>query len=141
MSKFSLPWILLAALATVQAIVALVLLSWAAPLFFDPPLLGNGVAIRAQELQDLVAAPGSSPRLKGIGEQYHWLFWRHGEGMEGALLASAALGTNLDRAPASAESTAFGDSQGARLTGRQVRSGSVAPVCQKPFIYPTCKFA
>lgn len=91
MSKYSPTWMVLASLAVVQAIVGLVLLSWALPLFVDPPLLGNGVAARARELQELALAPGASPRLSGIGEHYRWLFWRSTEGVEAGLAASVAL--------------------------------------------------
>ena len=92
MQRFSASWFALAAIACLQAISAFVLLDWALPLFFDQPLLGNGVSSRANALARLVASsPGASPVLDGMAEHYRWLFWRQMEGVEATLGACAAL--------------------------------------------------
>ncbi|RYG96235.1 MAG: hypothetical protein EON58_12520 [Alphaproteobacteria bacterium] len=85
-------WFVLAALASLQAISAIVLMAWAFPLFADPPLLANGVSHRAYELDQLLASTSApSPVLKGMAEHYRWLFWRHMEGVEATLGAAVAL--------------------------------------------------
>jgi hypothetical protein len=91
MKKLGPYWLLLAAVASIQGIVALVVLSWAIPLFFDPPLLGNGISHRARELQEIVESQAAGSILEGIADHYRWLFWRHTEGVQASLLASIVL--------------------------------------------------
>ena len=92
MKRFGVLWFLFAGLATIQALVAFELLSWAWPLFGNQPLLGNGVLQRASELDELVkVSVQSSPRLSGMSEHYRWLFYRQMEGIEASLLAAATL--------------------------------------------------
>lgn len=92
MTRYSGTWLVLAALAVLQALSAAVLLAWAWPLFADPPLLLNGVRSRARALEALVTSAADAPRLlDGMSTHYVWLFWRHAEGVQAALVAAAAL--------------------------------------------------
>ena len=80
----------LAALAVLQLTVALALLYWAAPLFFDPPVLGNGIDGAAQHLHHLSSLyPQEFKRIDWVGAHLKWLFNRHTEGVLVALAASA----------------------------------------------------
>lgn len=80
----------LAALALLQLMVALALLYWALPLFFNPPVLGNGIDRAAEQLHYLSSLyPDDFKRIDWVGAHLRWLFNRHTEGVLIALAAGA----------------------------------------------------
>lgn len=85
-------------MASAQVVACILLLAWALPLFFDPPVLGNGINRWAHAIENIAQASPEHASLTGAGEHLRWLFDRHFEGIFSVLaavtaLAASAIGT------------------------------------------------
>lgn len=82
---------LLLACSFAQAGLAALMLTWSLPLFFNPPLLGNGVASGAYQIETLAPETAAGKRIRGAAAHYRWLFERHTEALVIVIGASVLL--------------------------------------------------
>ena len=82
---------LLVALGLAQIAVSVAILAWALPLFFDPPVLGNGVRDSARQIAKLAVNSPDAYRLVRGAEALQWLFARHVEAVVVSLATAAFL--------------------------------------------------
>lgn len=85
------PRYLLVCIAIAQMIVSACILSWALPLFANPPILGNGIEHAAQLIRELAQSSPDEQRIAAISQHLRWLFARHHEGVLVAIGASGVL--------------------------------------------------